>query len=146
MSPNFTQTELFALSKKIIISCYERTMDLEEDEKRLDELIQMVWEKRGIYPSLQKVLTYFLKKDCKKITEAIKTVLTKDFDLIKCFELLVEGEIPEALEDNANDIDDLIGVAQFKRHFKAYLKLSLFNLTEYQIKRIITKYHEQITR
>ena len=33
MSPNITQTELFALSKKIIISCYERTMDLEEDEK-----------------------------------------------------------------------------------------------------------------
>ena len=33
MSKNAEQIELFSLSKKIAISCYELTMDLEEDEK-----------------------------------------------------------------------------------------------------------------
>jgi exodeoxyribonuclease V alpha subunit len=118
--------------------------DLEEEEKRIDALIKMVWERRGIYPSLDKVLKHFLKRDCSKLSEAIKGLLEKKYDLIKCFEDIADGEIQEKLEDFEDDLDDLMGIPQFKRKYKAYLKLSLFNLTEFQIKRIIADYHDSI--
>jgi hypothetical protein len=33
MPANFEQIELFALSRQLVVSCYELTMDLDEDEK-----------------------------------------------------------------------------------------------------------------
>jgi exodeoxyribonuclease V alpha subunit len=118
--------------------------DLEEEERRIDALIKMVWQRRGIYPSLDKVLGYFLKKDCSELSGAINSLLDKKYDLIDCFEAFFKGDIPDGLEDFEDDLDDLMRVPQFKRNFRAYLKLSLFNITEYQIKRIITEYHDSI--
>lgn len=120
--------------------------DLEEEEKRIDAMIEMVWKRRGIYPSLNKVLKYFLKKDCTSLSNAFKSILNKDFDLIKCFEAIAKDDFPEALDDYSDDLDDLMGKAEFKRYYKAFLKLSLFNLTEYQIQQIITRYHEEIIK
>lgn len=122
------------------------THNLEEEEKRLDAMIEMVWKSRGIYPSLQKVLKYFLKKDCTALSNAIKSILTKDFDLMDCFDDITNNKIPKELNNYADDFDDLLGKPEFKRHYKAFLKLSLFNLTEHQIKRIITEYHKEIIK
>ena len=83
-------------------------------------MIEMVWKRRGIYPSLQKVLKYFLKKDCTALSKDIKSILTKDFDLMQCFEAIAKDAIPEALDNYSDDLDDLIGKAEFKRHYKAF--------------------------
>jgi len=118
--------------------------DLDEEEKRIDNLIQMVWGDRGIYPSLEKVLQHFLKRDCISLSNTIRSLLSKKYDLLRCFEDIANEDIPDELEDFEDDLDDLMGVPQFKRRFKAYLKLSLFNLTEFQINRIVTDYHDSI--
>jgi ATP-dependent exoDNAse (exonuclease V) alpha subunit len=118
--------------------------NMDEEEKRIDALIQTVWERRGIYPSLARVLGYFLKRDCTKFANAIIGIIDKKFDLLDCFEEISKGNLPDELEDYEDDIDDLMGAPQFKRHLRAYLKLSLFNLTDHQIKRIITHYHDSI--
>jgi len=104
----------------------------------------MVWERRGIYPSLDKVLSHFLKRDTQELAEAIRSILRKDFDLIQCFEAIVKDEIPDELEAYADEMDDLFAVPQFKRKYKEYLKLALFNLTPYQIKYIANHYHDTI--
>jgi len=118
--------------------------NLDEEEKRIEALIKMVWERRGIYPSLDKVLTHFLKRDTRELAEAIKSILRKNFDLIQCFEAITKNGIPEELEAYEDELDDLFAVPQFKRKYKAYLKLALFNLTPYQIKRIVNDYHDTI--
>lgn len=118
--------------------------DMEEEEKRIEALIKMVWERRSLYPTLDKVLKHFLKRECKDLADAIKGILKKDFDLLQCFEAIASGDIPEELEDFEDELDDLMAVPQFKRKYKAYLKLSLFNLTDYQINRIVTDYHDTI--
>lgn len=118
--------------------------NLDEEEYRIDALIKMVWERRGIYPSLDKVLGYFLKKDCGHLSKVIRGLLDKKYDLIDCFESIFKGDIHNELDEYEDEIDDLIRLPQFKRNFKAYLKLSLFNLTEFQIKRIITSYNDTI--
>lgn len=118
--------------------------NLDDEEQRIDALIQMVWERRGIYPSLDKVLKHFLKRDSTALADAIRSTLDKKFDLIQCFEAIVQGNAPKELENYEDDFDDLLGIPQFKRLFKAYLKLSLFNLTAHQIKRIVTTYHDNI--
>jgi hypothetical protein len=120
--------------------------DLENEERRLDEMIAMVWNRRGIYPSLEKVLHHFLKKDCKALANSIKILLTKDFDLQQCFEAIAKDDYPVKLEDYADDLDDLIGNPEFKRNFRSYVKLSLFNLTPHQIKRIIEVYYQDIIK
>ncbi len=118
--------------------------NLDEEENRVDALIKMVWNRRGIYPSLDKVLEYFLKKDCRRLSVEIKTLLDKNYDLIDCFEDILKGDIPDELDDFEDELDDLIKIPQFKRSFKAYLKLSLFNISKHQINRIITHYHDSI--
>ncbi|MHA1577254.1 MAG: ATP-dependent DNA helicase [Candidatus Thorarchaeota archaeon] len=120
------------------------THNLEEEEQRIDALIKMVWERRGIYPSLVQVLRHFLKKDTTLLAEAIKGMLDKSYDLMQCFEDISKDDIPESLEDFEDDLDDLMGMPQFKRNFKAYLKLALFNLTDFQIDRIIKHYKDNI--
>ena len=117
--------------------------DMEEEEKRIEALIKMVWERRSLYPTLDKVLKHFLKRDCKDLANAIKGILKKDFDLLQCFEDIARGDIPEELEDFEDELDDLMA-PQFKRKYKAYLKLSLFNLTDHQINRIIKYHHNSI--
>lgn len=118
--------------------------DLHEEEKRLDGMIEMVWNRRGIYPSLDKVLKYFLDKDCKELANAITAVTSKDFDLQQLFEAVSQDDFPVGLEDFEDDLDDLITNPEFRRNFKSFIKLSLFNLTEHQIKRIIKTYYNQI--
>jgi len=118
--------------------------NLDEEERRIEKLIKMVWERRGIYPSLDKVLKHFLNRDSKELAEAIRPILRKDFDLTQCFESIVKGDIPEELKEFEDELDDLFAVPQFKRKYKAYLRLALFNLTSYQIKRIVNHYHDTI--
>lgn len=122
------------------------TSNLDDEEARIEAMIEMVWAKRGIYPSLTKVLSYFLKKDCTNLSNAILPLLSKDNDLLMCFDRISKDDIPDELEDFADDFDDLFGRAEFKRNYKAYLKLSLFNLTDHQIKRIITTYHDVVIK
>ena len=80
--------------------------DLEEEEKRLDALIEMVWKRRGIYPSLEKVLRYFLKRDCAELADAIKGITNKKYDLLQCFEDIAGNDIPDALEDFEDELDE----------------------------------------
>ena len=118
--------------------------NLDEEEKRIDTLIHMVWKRRGIYPSLGRLLSFFLKRDCTALSSTIRDILDNKYDLIQFFEDVIQDKTPKALEEYQDELDDLVGVPQFRRQFRAYLKLSLFNLTDYQIKRIITQYPETI--
>jgi ATP-dependent exoDNAse (exonuclease V) alpha subunit len=118
--------------------------DLDKEEKRIESLIKMVWERRGIYPSLDKVFNYFLEGDNKELAEAIKPILTKKYDLIQCFEDIAKEKIPDELEEYEEDLLDLFDNRQFKRQYKSYLRLALFNLTSHQIKRMITQFSETI--
>ncbi|MEZ5199311.1 MAG: hypothetical protein R2764_23885 [Bacteroidales bacterium] len=54
------------------------------------------------------------------LSNAIKSILSKDFDLVQCFESIAKEEIPEALDDYADDLDDLMSKSEFKRHYKAF--------------------------
>ena len=120
--------------------------NLDNEEKRLNEMIEMVWKRRGTYPSLEKVLRHFIKKDCSELATAINSVVNKDFDLQQCFEAIAMDEYPQELEDYEDDLENLIGNPEFKRNFKSYIKLTLFNLTSHQIKRIIEQYHATIVK
>ena len=118
--------------------------DLDEEETRIEALIRMVWERRGTYPSLDRVLSHFLRRDTSKLATAINHVLRKDFDLLQCFEAIANGNLPAELAAHEDELDDLFAVPQFKRKYRAYLRLALINLTPRQIERIIDCYDNTI--
>ena len=113
--------------------------ELKEEEERITELITTVWEKRGIYPSLNLVLNNFLddRQLSDDLSQALISISSHKRDLWKIFDEILEEEIPEELEGFEDDLLDLIDIRLFKKNYKSLIKLSLFNLTQYQIDTII---------
>ena len=113
--------------------------DLKEEEKKIEKLIGKVWEKRGIYPCLNKVVDYFLGNRELSDELASNLIGTTDEknDLSAIFEKIIKGKVPKELKENESDLVDLVEKRVFKKNCKSLLKLGLFNLTQYQIDKII---------
>ena len=113
--------------------------DLKEEEKRIDELIAKTWAKRGNYPSLSKVLNYYIqdKQKSDELTNKIQSLLSSKYDLIKFFADIIDKIIPKELEAYEDDLLDLAETRIFKKYYLSLAKLSLFVLTEKQIEKII---------
>ena len=113
--------------------------DLLEEEERINELIKRTWAKRGIYPSLARVLDVFVQN--REVSEplaiAIANKLTPKYDLADFFTDTIGKKFPDDLEEFEDDLLDLADDRNFKKHHRALAKLSLFTLTSHQIKRII---------
>lgn len=113
--------------------------DLQEEEKRLNKMIEMTWKKRGIYPALDKVFSYYLQEDCSELSQEIQKVLTHKYDIFSLFEDIFAGDIPDSLEAYYEELEELADTKIFSKYYKSLLKLSLFNFTKDQVKRIIEK-------
>jgi len=110
-----------------------------EEEERINRLIKLTWDKRGIYPTLGKVLNHFID-DEKRTTElalAISGLTTPKSDLLSLFKLIVGADVPEELESYEEDLLDLAGNRLFKNNIDGLARLSLLNLTQTQVSRII---------
>ena len=113
--------------------------DMSAEEERIEKLIESVWRKRGIYPSLEKVLDYFLgdEQSNKNLAEALCNSTNPNFDLFDLLNQILEKDFPEKLEDFAGELFELTEIRVFKKNLKALARLSLFNLTSNQIKKIV---------
>lgn len=113
--------------------------NLIEEEKRIEELIQSTWQMRGIYPSLDKVLYYFLEDEqiCDGLAKALRESTTPSFDLLNLFRRIADDNIPEELKSFENELLDLVEMRLFKKNLEGIVQLSLFNLTSKQIEKII---------
>ena len=111
----------------------------EEEERRINELISKVWKKRGIYPSLNYVIDYFIEdiSSSKSLSKAITKWVNEEKDLIKLFERILEEDIPKKLKRFEDVFYELSGNRRFRKYYKSLAKLSLFVLTKQQIKKII---------
>lgn len=114
--------------------------DLKEEERRINVLIEKVWKKRGIYPSLKFVLNDFIQdlEISDELTEKIIPLLSGKHDLLDLFSEILGKNIPEQLLAFEDELLELSGNRIFKKHHFALAKLSLFFLTENQIKKIIS--------
>jgi len=115
--------------------------DLQEEEKRITDLIKMVWQKRGIYPSLNKILRCFLDDEnlSDSLAKSLISHTSKEKNMGSLFDEIFNEDIPQELMEYEADLLDLIDRRLFKKNIGALLKLSLFNLTEHQIKKIINR-------
>lgn len=113
--------------------------DLVKEETRINDLIAKTWAKRGIYPSLAKVLNHFIqdKENSQSIATAIYPLLSSKNDLNKFFQGIIKKDIPEELEDFEDELLDLAENRIFNKYSKALAKLSLFVLTDHQVEKII---------
>lgn len=115
--------------------------DLAEEEKRVNQLIDMVWEQRGFYPSLRNVLNHFIDDEdtSSDIAEGLIQLTSSGHDLFSLFKQMIdEGEVPEELREHEDAIEDeLLTNRLFKKNIEGIVKLSLFNLTPFQINNII---------
>lgn len=113
--------------------------DLKDEELRINNLIEKIWTKRGIYPSLTFVLNNFIQDIdlANEMANAIKPLLSTKSDLNDFFIKLLDEEIPDALIEFEDELLELRSNRIFKKHFTSLAKLSLFLLTEHQVERII---------
>jgi len=115
--------------------------DLSEEESRLDQLIKLTWEKRGIYPALSKIINHFVDDEVcsNKMAIAMNALTLPKFDLLDLFKSIIDEDIPKELDDFEDDLLDLAEKRLFKKNIAGLAKLALFNLTQYQVSRIIEK-------
>ena len=113
--------------------------DLDGEEKKINNFIEMVWNKRGIYPSLSKVLNYFIDDSemSEKIAAELINLATPDNNIRSIIQTLLKGKIPKELKKYEDELDELIDNRTFKRYYQSLINLALINLTTYQIEKII---------
>ncbi len=113
--------------------------DFAVEEKRIADLIQKVWKKRGIYPSLANVLRRYLPDDdCEELATALEAETNPKLDLKCLLKTIVDDEeVPESLEAHEDALLELAETRAFKKNLDALVKLSLFQLTDYQISKIL---------
>lgn len=114
--------------------------DLKKEEKRINNLIEKVWKKRGIYPSLPFILNNFFQdmELTKSISVAIQPLLNNKYDLSQFFKDILEEDIPKALKEFEDELLELCTNRIFKKHYLSLAKLSLFSLAENQVEKIIS--------
>ena len=113
--------------------------DFAEEEAKVAALIEKAWRKRGLYPSLPKILKRFLPdEDCAQLAAALVSETEPRRDLQALLTGIIESEtVPKALEPHEDALLDLAEMRGFKNNLAALVKLSLFNLTAHQIGKII---------
>lgn len=113
--------------------------DLKQEEIRINRLIEKIWKKRGIYPSLAFVFNNFIQDldRSSELADAVKQTLSNKHNLHEFFARIIEEDIPEELSKFEDELLELSSNRIFKKHFASLAKLSLFLLTEHQIERII---------
>jgi len=115
----------------------DSTMD--DELIKVEELISNIWKKRGLYPSLNKVLSHFTDNEIEadRISTSLIDVLSPKYDLKMLLQDVVDDNIPEALEEIEDDLLDLSEKKVFQKSIASIAALSLVNLTSYQIEKII---------
>ncbi len=113
--------------------------DMDEELQKVEDLIESVWKKRGIYPSLNKVLKPFMNsaEEANRLAEAVKAILKSKYDLEMLFQDIMDDNIPDELEAYEDDLLDLLDKRVFKKNIKSFAVLGLLNLTETQVRKII---------
>lgn len=113
--------------------------DIENQEKKIEKLIQLTWNKRSKYPSLGKILDYFINDSdlTNNLSTEIQAIINNDYSIINFFEDIANQEINKKISSGRNELLDLGESRIFKKYYRSLGKLSLFELTENQIKRII---------
>ena len=115
--------------------------DFAQEEAQINKLIDMVSQARGIYPSLKEVLDYFIddKDTSDKLAEVLISQTSHECDLLRIFKkIIVDDKVPDSLEAFEDEIEDyLLSSRLFKNNIEGIVKLCLFNLTSYQISKVI---------
>jgi exodeoxyribonuclease V alpha subunit len=113
--------------------------DMADEEERLERLIKATWENRGVYPALGKVLNHFMEDDDRsaELAEAVCTLTTPKCDLLDILKRIIDEDIPKQLKDFDDELLDLAENRLFKKNIAGLASLSLFNLTQHQVGRVI---------
>lgn len=113
--------------------------DLKEEERRINTLIQKIWKKRGLYPSLALVLNNFVQDPdvANSMAKAILPLLDNKYDLIQFFKDISSENVPQELSKFEDEILEISSDRIFRKHNLSFSKLALFQLTENQIEKII---------
>ena len=114
--------------------------DLKKEENRINYLIDKVWKKKGIYPSLPYVLNNFIQdlELAKEITSSLLPLLNNKYDLIQFFKDVLDKKIPDELDNFEDELLEISNDRIFKKHYGSFAKLALFQLTEHQVEKIIS--------
>ena len=112
--------------------------DFAREEAQITALIEKAWRKRGIYPSLPVILKRFLRdEDCVQLATALVAETNPKNDLRSLLQSIVDDEeVPAALAHHEEALLELADTRAFKNSVAAWVKLSLFDLTPYQIDKI----------
>ncbi len=113
--------------------------DMDNELDKIENLIASIWEKRGVYPSLNKVLKPFLntQEEADKLANAIVGVLDRKYDIRMLLEDVLKDNIPDVLEEYEDDLLDMTDKRLFMKNIGSLTSLSLLNLSTNQIEKII---------
>jgi exodeoxyribonuclease V alpha subunit len=108
---------------------------VEEQLEKINTLINMTWKKRGLYPSLPKILEYFgLEKDT---ALAISKWTEENKGLYPLLEHLKTKQIPNELEEYEDELFEVCEQRLFQRNIDLIKTLSILQLTDFQIRKIL---------
>lgn len=113
--------------------------DLKEEETRINQLIEKVWKKRGLYPSLPFVLNNFIQdlEVAEDISRVALSLLSSKYDLIQFFKDILGENIPDELSGYEDELLEISSNRIYKKHHLSFARLALFQLTENQVEKII---------
>lgn len=113
--------------------------DLKEEEVRINKLIEKVWKKRGLYPSLPFVLNYFIQdfQIAKDISRVALSLLSSRYNLIQFFKDILDRNIPNELRGYEDELLEITSNRIFIKHHLSIARIALFQLTENQVGKII---------
>lgn len=103
--------------------------------EKINNLIQMTWKKRGLYPSLKHIFNYF-DMESNAINKVVNWV-EENKGLQKLLTSLEEDEVPEELEGHSDELFDVYDQRLFRKNINLIKTLSLLQLTYYQINKIL---------
>jgi len=138
---------LYKIKKSLRIIEEHGQFNVSKEQKKIDKLIEMTWNKRGIYPSLGSIIDIMAdnppedesigKKILDKIEEK-KGYVAENIDFI--FDLITgkKKTVPSYLKEFTSEISDIRqNIGNLKNKLEVMEKLTLFNLTRHQLERIV---------
>ena len=138
---------LYKLKKALTIVKEDHQVDVSKELKKIDEFLTKAWVTRGLYPALGNVLDVVAKFEedslgkGQEIVALIKQNLNQDEDLLeKSFEILTSTQkLSDYLKPFSRWIGDIRKSlnGEFEDDIEVLKKLSLFSLTNTQIRRIL---------
>lgn len=138
---------LYRIRKSIKIVEEHGFVNVDRERAVIEKLIQKGWERRGIYPSLWRVLDIIaeVKNEDESVGKKVVSELSKEFgtdpkQLDFIFNLIMDqkSSVPGFLEPISSLIEELrSNMPDYVEYIDIFRKLSLFELTTYQLKRIV---------